>query len=467
MSAPPEALPSASPIHRPHGPAHTVEAGVGRASGTALLELRLNLASPGPWIVAAVLALFGTATVWMAADNASFPVGWILSAKIGPLACLLLLFLAAGLANRPQRYDLTELLDSKVAAGEELIAGRWVGMAAAIALPLLLEYGAATIAQAIHSKSPVQWVPYLQSLGRLLPPVLFFCTLSFCLVTLTRNLVLGAGLGGFVWFLLRFGTGYYPTFLRPELSQNGGLYLGLTGTVLLLMLLGYRGRRRAKRAPVSYGLGWSAGALGVWTALHAGWLGLALPGKERAAAEYQRMRGPRVERREKSEPLPNLAWSRADGRRVSLAGMRGKPVLLFLFPPDGAGAVPMLRRVAGLQQEFAAEGLQVLPVCLSEDLNAGDHAARAARIRLAAVTDWGEPSPAFDPRAPTSIATWALRIGGVPAALLLDRRGKVLKEGLPLDEESWPTTRATLRALLHGEPAEEAPSMLPGGGMLP
>src|SRR5579884_637234 len=109
MSAQPDALPIATPVRRAHAGAHTPRAALGRAWGTALLEIRLNLSSVGPWIMAVVLAIFGGATVWMAADNSSFPVGWILSTKIGPLVCVLLLFLAASLAHRPQRYDLTEL----------------------------------------------------------------------------------------------------------------------------------------------------------------------------------------------------------------------------------------------------------------------------------------------------------------------------------------------------------------------
>ena len=253
MSAQPDALPIAAPVRRSHAAAHTPLAAWGRAWGTALLEIRLNLSGPGPWIMAVVLALFGVATVWMATDNASFPVAWILSHKIGPLVSVLLLFLAASLAHRPQRYDLTELLDSKVVAGEELIFGRWLGMMTAILIPVALGYVAAMIGQAVHSKSPVEPLAYLRSLGRLLPPILFFCTLAFCLVTVTRVLVLGAGLAGLVWFGLHFGEDVLPTPLRIDLSQNNGVFLGLTVLALLVMLVGYRGTRREKRAKSNRG----------------------------------------------------------------------------------------------------------------------------------------------------------------------------------------------------------------------
>ena len=466
MSAQPDALPIAAPARRSHAAAHTPQAAWGRAWGTALLEIRLNLSGPGPWIMAVVLAIFGVATVWMATDNASFPVAWILSQKIGPLVSVLLLFLAASLAHRPQRYDLTELLDSKVVAGEELIFGRWLGMMTAILIPVALEYVAAMIGQAAHSKSPVEPLVYLTSLGRLLPPILFFCTLAFCLVTITRVLVLGAGLAGLIWFGLHFGDEILPTPLRIDLSQNNGVFLGLTMLSLLVMLLGYRGTRREKRATISYVLGYSAAAVAVWTFMHAGWLGLALPGRDRALAEYNRLRGPRVERRDKEQPLPNLAWDRPDGHRISLAGLRGKPLLLFFFEPDTPSAIPILKRMAALEGEFAAEGLRVLPVCLSEDLNAGQHATEAAGVRLTAVTDWGKPSASFDTHHPTSIASWALKLGGMPATMLLDDKGVLLKDGLALDADNWPTTRANIRSLLHGEQLPETPSQMPGAEML-
>src|SRR5947209_2078012 len=107
---------------------NSVRASAGRSWGTAILEVRLNLMSPAPWVIGVVLGAFGYLVVRTAPDDTSFALGWALSHDLGPLAEILLLFLAASLAYRPQRYDVTELHDSKLIGSEELVFGRWLGM---------------------------------------------------------------------------------------------------------------------------------------------------------------------------------------------------------------------------------------------------------------------------------------------------------------------------------------------------
>src|SRR3954447_23103441 len=99
-----------------------------RIRATTLLEIRLNLLSPGPWIMGLVLAVLGYLAVRTSTDPTAFRLGWALSYDLGPLSVVLLLFLAASLAHRPERCDVTELLDSKLVGSEELIFGRWLGM---------------------------------------------------------------------------------------------------------------------------------------------------------------------------------------------------------------------------------------------------------------------------------------------------------------------------------------------------
>jgi hypothetical protein len=434
---------------------------MGRTAATALLEIRLNLLTPAPWIVGLILAAFGYLAVRTAPDASSFPLAWVLSYEIGPLTVVLLLFLAAALANRPQRYDVTELLDSKVVGSEELIFGRWVGMVAAVMVPLGIQYGVTMLGQVIHAKPAVLPLAYFLSLVRLMPAVLFFTTLAFCLVTVTRVLVLGAGLAALLWFALYAGTTYYPTVFRIELSQNAGVYLGLTATVLAAMLLGYRGRRRAKRAPVTYALGAGAVLLFLITAVGAAWLSLAMPGKARAAEDWRRLRGAR---REQSDPLPNFAWVDLQGRRVSLAELRGRHALLVFFQPRDGGLLPLLGRLGELRKEFAAEKLEVIGVCLSEDLNAARHAVRVAGADLPVVAEWGKPiGDQFEPEKPASVAAWALRVAGTPLSVVVDPQGKEIRRGLPLDEKGWSDLKKRLRAAIKGEPdpVESLPEGLP------
>jgi hypothetical protein len=429
-----------------------VSASLGRCLGTALLEIRLNLFSATPWVIGLILSALGYLAVRTAPDASSFPLGWVLSHEIGPLAAVLLLFLAASLAHRPQRYEVAELHDSKRVASEELILGRWIGMVVTLLVLLALQYAVTMVGQKIHAKPPVLPLAYLQSLARLLPSVLFLATLSFCLVAATRVLVLGAGLAGLVWFILYSGQTYFGSVFRIELSQNAPVFLGLTATVLLVMLLTYRGRRRAKHAPATFVLALGVALVFLMTGLFAAWASLALPGKARAVASWKRLQDAR---RSKDDPLPNFAWVSLSGERASLASLRGKPALVVFFQPKDGGLVALLRRLSALHQELEPKGLGVLAVCLSEDLNGARHAAQLAGAGFPIVTDWGRPAASgFDRRQPPSVVSWALQVSTTPLALLVDAEGREKARGLPLDEASWPALKTRLRGALNGEDPE-------------
>lgn len=434
-----------------------------RVIGTALLEIRLNLLSPSPWVMGLVLGTLGYLTVRTATDASSFRLAWALSHEHGPLTGLILLFLAAGFAHRPQRYEMTELQDSKVVSSEEIIFGRWLGMVVAVLVPLGIQYGVTMAGQKFHSEFPVEPLAYAQSLGRLLPSVLFLTTLSYCLVTLTRVLVLGAGLAGLLWFILYFGATYYGSVFRVELSQNRMVFLGLTASALSLMLLGYRGQRRAKRARTTYGLALLTGLLFTVTFLHAAWATLAVPGKAHAQAAVKRLQRPGTSRQltpalREGDPAPNFAWLDARNRRISLAGLRGKPTLLVFVQPTDAGLAPLLKRLSTLRGEFAKEELQVVAICLSEDLYAIRDAARLAGADLPVVTDWGKPlAGSYDLKQPASVLSWALDVKQTPSGMLLDEGGKKVARGISVAETGWDEMKENLGARLRGEEPEQAP----------
>lgn len=425
-----------------------------RLLATAVLEVRLNLTVPAPWVIGLILAALGYLTVRTAPDVSSFPLAWSLSAEVAPLAGALLLFLSANLANRPHRYEVTELLDSKLVASEELILGRWLGMAAALFAPLGLLFAATILGQVIHSKSPVLPLAYLLALGRMLPGILFLTTLSFTLVVLTRVLHLGAGLAALLWFALFSGQQYYPTVLRMELTQNAPVFLGLTASLLLGMLLGSQARRRARKAPQAAVLAAATGLAVAGAVVAAAWTHLALPGKHTAAASWKRL--PRRQSNP-ARPVPNFAWLDTSGRRVSLAGLRGRPALLVFFQPRDGGLAPLLRRLTALRAELGAE-MTILPVCLSEDLEGARHALAVAGVDLPAVTDWGLPvAEEFDERRPGSVASWRLGIARTPAALLLAEDGRRLPGEPALDEAGWDDLKTRLRAVIDGEELPDTP----------
>ncbi|MBV9865607.1 MAG: hypothetical protein JO316_09675 [Abitibacteriaceae bacterium] len=429
------------------------QAALGRIWGTAVLETKLNLFNPAPWVMGLVLGAFGYLAVRTAPDDSSFALSWILSHDLGPLTEILLLFLAASLAYRPQRYEVTELQDSKVVASEEIILGRWLGMVVAIGVPLLMQYLTTMIGQKTYAQNTLVPLAYLYSFWHLMPSVLFLTTLSFCLVVLTRVLILGAGFAGLLWFVLFFGHPYYPSVLRIELSQNRWVFNGLTGSFLVLMLLGYRGQRRAKRAPSTYGLAIASLLLFSVTAIHGLWIALAIPGKSSVVDDWKRLE---TAAKPKGEPLPNFAWNADNGQRISLAQMRGRPALLIFFQPKDSELLPLLNRMARLRTEFTADKLGLLGICFSEDLNGGDEAVRMAGTPatqgLPVVTDWGGITQgSFDARHPGSVVAWALHVRNTPAALLIGSDGREMTRDLPLDENSWTDLKLRLSSALKHE----------------
>lgn len=438
-----------------------------RALATAAIELRLNLFSPAPWVVALALGALGYLAVRTAPEPSSFALAWTLSYDLGPLSGLLALFLAAGMAHRPRRYETLELEESKAAGSEELLLGRWAAMSLAIAVPFLVQVVATGTAQAVHSRLAVEPGAYLAALLRLAPPVLFLATISFILVTFTRILVLGSGLAALVWFILYFGRQYYPTALRPELSQNLPAVVLSTAGLLCLALAAHGGRRRAKGAPATRVLAWGSGALLAVAGTGAAWTHLALPSSATARLSWKRLA---AYPRESGLPLPSFAWQDQHGRRLSLGGQRGAPTLLLVFQPKDQGLPATLRRLATLPRRFQADHLGVIAVCLSQDLGAGAstlrHAGAGPWHAIRVGTDWGELGQgSFSTENPSSVFGRVVGITRTPAALLLGPDGRELARDLPLDAAAWEDLTERLSELLGADgDAAHNPGQLAGEG---
>jgi hypothetical protein len=302
------------------------------------------------------------------------------------------------------------------------------------------------LGQRLHAKPPVQPLVYLDAFAHTLPAILFFTTFAFCLVVLTRVLVLGAGLAGLLWFAVYSGKALYPPVFRIDLSQNALVFLGLTGAALIAMLLGYQARRRARGASMTRVFACALFLSLATTAVHASWLALAFPGKTSAVRSWKRLVS---KHRDGRGPVPNFAWVDGAGERVSMAGLRGRPALLVFLQPKDSGASALLGRLSRLPQDLAEEEIQVMVVCLSEDLNDGPDLARHAGASLPIVTDWGRPAGGeFDPADPVSAVAWSLDVRGTPLALLLDDNGRILRRGFPLDEPNWDSLKLEIQKSL-------------------
>ena len=144
--------------------------------------------------------------------------------------------------------------------------------------------------------------------------------------------------------------------------------------------------------------------------------------------------------------------------------------MLVLFQPKDGGLLPLLKRLGDLHSEFQPKGMDILAVCLSEDLNAGRYAARLSRTTVPVAAEWGGPAPGdgFDPRRPPSVLAWSLRVNATPLAIVLGPDGREIQRNLPLDEPNLPQLKLRLQGILKGEAAPEEAPGIPGiGGILP
>ena len=409
----------------------------------ARLELRLNLRGPAPWVTGGILALLGYLAARTSPDNTSFPVAWALWEDLSPLAGGLLLFLAAGLAHRPVRYETLELEDSRPVSAGDLLVARWIAAIPATWLALGFEFAGAALAQALHTRHPIRWEAYGYFLVQGLPVATFLASLAFLLVGLLRHLIAGAGAAALVWVTLHLGRDLVPTSLALNLSQNGLLFLGLTGG---LILLGGRAAGTRLTRGLARRLSPAGVALLIACCLRLAWQERALPGRARALTDWKRHAPGRPDR---DRPLPAFSWVDSGGRRFSLATLRSAPSLLVFLQPDDPGLAGVLVRLAAVSREFREDDLQVVSVLLTEDLGAARALDRLLNPAVRLTVDWGKPGPSeFDRRRPGSVAAWKLGVSRTPFSLLLDAGGRERRRELPLDEASFDELRLQVREAL-------------------
>jgi hypothetical protein len=174
---------------------------------------------------------------------------------------------------------------------------------------------------------------------------------------------------------------------------------------------------------------------------------------------------------------PNYAWLDQHGRRVSLGGLRGQVILLAFWEPGDRELEATLKRLKEWWREFHREGLAVIGVGLSDDLDVASQVAQAQNVPFPMVVDlenvvvpdrdpdMDSEAPSFDPDDPTmgpspggprqrgeAVSPTATAFGvGHGSALLLDREGRLCEEKLSLDEKAAKQTRQTIKKYVRGE----------------
>lgn len=117
-------------------------------------------------------------------------------------------------------------------------------------------------------------------------------------------------------------------------------------------------------------------------------------------------------------PAPSFAVTALDGRKLSLADYRGKPLYLDFWATWCAPCVKVIPELQKLYDDFSGRGLAVLGVSIDEGGMKKVKAFAAAR-RI------GYPL-ALDDRTPSA---WeAYRVKAVPAAFLIDAEGRVVRQ---------------------------------------
>ena len=142
------------------------------------------------------------------------------------------------------------------------------------------------------------------------------------------------------------------------------------------------------------------------------------------------------------EPLPALTFQTMDGREASLADFAGKVVVLNLWATWCAPCREEMPSLDRLQARFADRDLVVL--ALSVD--------RAGPERVQQFLDEIGVKQLHVYRDPKAAATRALRVPGLPATLLVDRRGNEVGRVLGIAEWDGPAAVAAVENLL-AEPA--------------
>lgn len=142
------------------------------------------------------------------------------------------------------------------------------------------------------------------------------------------------------------------------------------------------------------------------------------------------------------KPLPPLTFETLDGQPASLADFAGKVVVLNLWATWCAPCREEMPSLDRLQAQFADRDLVVL--ALSVD--------RAGPERVQKFLDEVGVKQLHVYRDPKAAATRAVRVPGLPATILVDRKGQEVGRVLGLAHWDGPAAVAAVEKLL-AEPA--------------
>lgn len=378
------------------------------------LAMVAELRNPALRLLGILAALGAGAYAWQQgsiAGSTSIVLAGILGRGFAVACCL---WFATG-ALRDQDAQLGAVLRSKPIDG-----GRWVliNWATGIGVWLVLLTGAFLAAAA--AQLPAAGIDSLGAHGVALlrtgAAMTAVATVGFCLTRLTRS-PLGATIVVLAFLCVMAGLQFVPQFLRPDYTQNFGLYLG-AGAVLLA-ITGFfveRWRRGELRRPALA----IAGLLVCAGAAYAGGTHAyqaALPPAEGTLEDV--MTSQTLVR---DERLPGFWLPDGKGHTIRTGAYRGKILLVLLFAADDLAAARTLRELDTVTAKYGDRGVQPLGVCLSTDRVDGAALSWTGGFRFPVVSDLTTIKTSAPPE--SSIAT-AFNAQLLPILVITDRRRRV------------------------------------------
>lgn len=414
------------------------------ALGRDLRLIRLGITgemrNPAFRLLALVLAAGAAAFAWrqgpMAASTALYLAVW--GGRVIALACCL--WFATG-ALRDQNAQLGAVLRSKPIDGARWV---WINWATGVGLWLLVlaaGFAGAALAQ-LPAAGGLSLAAHTVGFFRGALIMVPLATIGYALTRATRS-PLGATIVVLAFLCILAGLQLVPQFLRPDYTQNVGLYGGVALT--LLALTGpviERFRRGELRRPAGPILAVLGGALLAW----GGGSYAYEAGKQPAEGTVGEMM--RLQYLEKGKRVPGFWLSDGRGRTIRTAEHRGKILLIYLFGADDLEAARTLHALDQVQREFRSRGVQVIGVALSTDR--GDGAA----------LDWtsgfsfpigSDPTTVKAGPNPDSALAEAYAAQSLPQLVVTDRRLQVqgVRSDYALDRDGL---RSLIETRLQAEP---------------